>query len=64
MSEPRIYLRPEPFGVGFDVTIEPPLADGRKFDRELATYREARGYAGGLRMSLGLPVVDEAEPVP
>lgn len=57
-SDPVIRIEPEPFGQGFDVKILPPLADGRSFDQEHATYRAARGYAGGLRLILGLPMLD------
>ena len=60
-TERAVYIRPEVFGVGFDVVITPALDDGRNFDRECRTYREARGYSGGLRLSLGLRVIDETD---
>lgn len=60
MAEPVIFIRPVPFGSGFDVVVEPALPDGRKLDREFADHRAAYGYAVGLRMTLRLPVVDQA----
>lgn len=56
--KPRsIRIQPGPFGDGFDVEIIPPLEAGN-FDQHHETYPQARGYAGGLKMVLGLPVVD------
>lgn len=60
MADRAIYIRDEAFGVGFDVVVLPPLDDGRSFDKECATHREARGYGGGLRLTLGLRLVDES----
>jgi hypothetical protein len=62
MAEHTIIIRHEPFGTGFDVTIEPPL-EGESFDRELPTHKEAFGFAGGLRMVRGWPVLDLASDV-
>jgi hypothetical protein len=39
------------------VEIIPPLEAGN-FDQHHATYKSARGYAAGLRLVLGMPVVD------
>jgi hypothetical protein len=63
-SEPahRILIRPEAWGSNIDVVIDPPLPGGESFDRDFPTLREARGYAGGIRMTRGYPVVDMAEP--
>lgn len=55
-----IRISPAPFGDGFDVEIVPPLEAGN-FDDHFKEYRAARGYAAGLRMSLGLPLVDLCE---
>ncbi|MBB5685653.1 hypothetical protein [Sphingobium boeckii] len=56
-SQHSIEIAHEVFGVGFDVRIKPPLAD-KDWDREFATYREARGWAGGLRMTHGWKIID------
>ncbi len=53
-----IYIRLEPFGVGYDVTVDPPVP-GFAFDAEYPTYREARTYARGIRLHRGFPIVDE-----
>jgi len=39
------------------VTVTPPVT-GFDYDDTLPDYRAARGYAGGLRMSCGWPIVD------
>lgn len=39
------------------VTVKPPV-DGFDYDQPHDDYRSARGYAGGLRMSCGWPIVD------
>lgn len=57
VTDRRIIIRPDSSGCGFDVTIEPAL-DGRNMDTEGRDIRAARGYAAGLRMSLGITVVD------
>jgi hypothetical protein len=54
----RILIRTEVFGQGFDVVVEPPIAD-HPLDREFDNHRGAFGYASGLRMTLGLPLIDE-----
>lgn len=48
MSERKICIRPEAFGVGFDVNIEPP-APWARYDQERPTHRSARRYAESLR---------------
>jgi len=52
-----VVVRHEPFGVGFDVTVEPAPA-GPTFDRECPTAAEARGYARGLRLHKGWQIRD------
>lgn len=39
------------------VTVTPPV-EGFDYDDTHPDYRAARGYAGGLRMSCGWPIVD------
>lgn len=55
---PRIIVREEAFGACHEVIVEnaPP---GESLDREFATYRDARGWAGGLRLTRGWPIRDE-----
>lgn len=53
-----IRVQPDPFGALFDVEILPPLTDGPCHDQAFANVRSARGYASGLRMVLGFPVID------
>jgi hypothetical protein len=52
----RIELRPQ--DGGYMVEVLPPFTDGANFDQFHATYKAARGYAGGLRMCMGYPVAD------
>jgi hypothetical protein len=59
VSPHRIIIRGEPFGQGFDVTVEPTL-EGQSFDREYPTHKETRGYAGGLHILRGWRIVDES----
>lgn len=59
-NAPTIFIAPEAFGLGFDVTVR-PVPTGDTLDREFPTYRAARGYAGGLRLVKGWPVVDHLE---
>ena len=54
----RIIIRPEAFGAGFDVTVVPPI-EGHPLDKEFDNHRAAYGYASGLRMTLGFPVIDK-----
>lgn len=53
-----IYIRHEPFGCGFDVTVEPPV-DGFNFDRECPDHKFARTYANGIKLHRGWPVIDQ-----
>lgn len=55
-----ILLRPDPEGLGFEVAICPPYV-GIGHDRVLPDYRQARGYASGLKLCLGLPLVDRCD---
>ena len=57
-EDSKIYIRPEAFGAGFDVTAEPPI-EGHPLDKEYPDLKHARGYASGLKMTLGFPVVDQ-----
>jgi len=45
-------------GDRFAVVIEPPLS-GESFDTQRTTYKEARGFAGGVRLSRGWPIDDQ-----
>ena len=54
----RIFIRPEPFGCGFDVTVE-PAPEWINMARERPTHREAQRYALGLRAVHGWRIVDE-----
>jgi hypothetical protein len=55
----RIIIKRGAVGAGFDVTVEPPV-DDHPLDREFDNHRSAYGYASGLRMTLGFPVIDQA----
>lgn len=52
-----IIVNHEPFGVGYDVKVE-PAPSGDSFDREYPTFPEARGYARGLRLHCGWRIRD------
>lgn len=52
-----VVIKHEPFGQGYDVTVEPKPA-GDSFDREYPTFAHARGYARGLRLYRGWPIRD------
>jgi len=54
----QIVIRPDEGG--FMVEILPPFTEGASFDQWEPTLKAARGYAGGLRMCLGLKVLDLA----
>jgi hypothetical protein len=58
VAEHIIYIRPEAFGAGFDITVEPP-APWADFNRERPTLKAARRYAGSLRTVHGWRVKDE-----
>lgn len=52
----EIVLRPQ---LGdYLVEVLPPFTEGPSFDQLHVTYKAASGYAGGLRMCLGLKVHD------
>lgn len=56
-AQHTVVINHEPFGVGYDVTVEPaPPRD--TFDREYPTLAGARGYARGLRLYRGWPIRD------
>ncbi len=51
-----IQITRETFGCGFDVRVIPPVEPS--LDQEFATYKQARGYGGGLRLVQGWHLVD------
>lgn len=51
-----IQITREAFGCGYDVCIIPPVEPS--LDQEFATYKQARGYGGGLRLVQGWHLVD------
>lgn len=53
-----IYIRPEAFGAGYDITVEPP-APWADFDCERPTLKAALRYATSLRTVHGWRVKDE-----
>lgn len=53
-----IVIKPDPFGNRWDVEILPPLTEGPSFDQDFSCIKRARGYASGLRMSLGYKITD------
>jgi hypothetical protein len=61
LTPPRsIRITPHPQLGKYSVEILPPLPEGPNHDANFAEYRKARGYAGGLRLALGLPLIDLA----
>lgn len=58
MAEHVIIIRPEPFGVGFDITVEPSPAWGN-FNQERPDHRAARRYAESLKVVNGWCIRDE-----
>ena len=54
-----IVIRPEPFGAGFDIAVEPAPA-WANFNAERPTHRAATRYAESLRVVHGWKVRDEA----
>ena len=53
----HILVRPEAFGCGFDVVVEPTMPD-RDVGRELPDYPRAMAFARVLRLEFGFPIVD------
>ena len=53
----HILVRPEVFGRGFDVVVEPTMPD-RDVGRELPDYPLAMAFARVLRLEFGFPIVD------
>ena len=53
----HILVRPEAFGCGFDVVVEPTMPD-RDVGRELPDYPLAMAFARVLRLEFGFPIVD------
>ena len=54
----RILVRPEAFGRGFDVLIDPDMPD-RELGRELPDHPHAMAFARVLRLEFGFPIVDQ-----
>ena len=52
----QIVIRPDEGG--FTVEVLPPFTEGANFDQFHATLKAARGYASGLKLCLGLKVLD------
>lgn len=61
LARPERAVIVGPSDDGFLVEIIPPLEGAGNFDQWHPTYKKARGYAGGLRLSLALPLVDLCE---
>jgi hypothetical protein len=57
MTGPLIIIRSEPFGVGFDITVEPAPA-WANFNAERPTIKAARRYAESLRKVHGWAMRD------
>lgn len=55
--ERTILILKEPFGAGFDVKVEPPV-QGEPLNMEFRDYRQARGWAQGLRTTRGWRIFD------
>ena len=53
----RILVRPEAFGCGFDVLIDPALPD-QDVGREIQNHAHAMAFARVLRLEFGFPIVD------
>jgi len=58
MSAHRIVISHEPFGSGYDITVEPALSWAR-FDQERPTFAQALIYAEALRIEHGWPILDQ-----
>jgi hypothetical protein len=56
--EHRIIVRPEPFGFGADVVVEPPFQGAGNFDLGRPSIQAAQAYAETLSQRLGLSVID------
>lgn len=56
-DRPTIYIRQD--GDAFAVTVEPAQPD-QDWSRTYSTHREARGWAGGIRLNRGWKLVDLA----
>jgi hypothetical protein len=54
-----IIIRPEPFGVGFDITVE-PAPTWANFNVERPTIGAARRYACGLATVHKWRIVDQS----
>jgi hypothetical protein len=53
-----IHIRPEAFGAGFDITVEPPVA-WTSFNCERPSLKAARRYADSLRTVHGWRIKEE-----
>lgn len=61
MADHRILIERDADSIR--VTVTPPV-EGFDYDQPHDDYRSARGYAGGLRMSCGWPIVDHVGDMP
>ncbi|WP_070154097.1 hypothetical protein [Sphingobium phenoxybenzoativorans] len=59
MSDPDHKIILTSNGSGFTVRIDPPI-EGEDLDGDFDSYRNARGWAGGIRMTRGWRIVDHA----
>ena len=57
-GEHTIVIRPEAFGAGFDIVVEPAVP-WTSFDRERPTFKAARRYAESLRTVHGWRIREE-----
>lgn len=58
MVERRIIIRPEAFGHGFDIVVE-PAPGWTSYDVERPTHRDAIRYAKSLQVVHGWKIVDQ-----
>jgi hypothetical protein len=56
-GETVITIDAGPFSDGFDVTVR-PTPEGENPDAHFETYKQARGWAGGLRLCHCWRIVD------
>ena len=58
-ATPSILISEEPFGLGFDVALSPPI-DGDPRGREFQDHPMALAYARVLRLEFWLPIVNRS----
>ncbi|QUT05202.1 hypothetical protein KFK14_19725 [Sphingobium phenoxybenzoativorans] len=59
-SQPDHKVVVRRIGSGFSVRIEPPI-EGEDLNGDFDSYKNARGWAGGIRMTRGFRLIDETE---